>query len=207
MSGKQLRVDLAAEFYEQKWRESDAEMNAVLRQRRKGKAFRQDANFARPTFQGKQNKGRETQVPSIEGALAEPPKAASASRRQSGWKAVAPQDRSTKGEANARAAQQKKPWAVGRMNSGSVLRKKGFKPLTSTSKKPPIPVPESTRETLATNRPKSEHTATMAADGVRPVIPKKRKKKKSKKRFPFDGQPRFEGGFRIVQGGLPESGR
>lgn len=94
---------------------------------------------------------------------------------------------------------EKAPWAVGRTQSGSVLRRKSQLRRSSRATPParvPMPQNSTAREAITENQRRQE----------RPVPKLPRPKRISPERK-YDGQPRFEGGFRFVQGGLPELGR
>jgi hypothetical protein len=92
------------------------------------------------------------------------------------------------------------PWSVGHATSRSVIRPK-FPPIAAPGPEPVKPKPS-----------KLVNTKTK-------VVPRKQKmslkrpaqKGKPKKSYSFssgfEGQPRFEGGIRFVQGGLPELGK
>jgi hypothetical protein len=92
----------------------------------------------------------------------------------------------------------KAPWAVGRLRSGGgVLRPKAqpkgsAKPIPIDSK--PSPQDMVSKQSKGRKR-KNRVQGTAKSTGKNRTILK------------YDGQPRFQGGFRIVQGGLPELGR
>lgn len=93
----------------------------------------------------------------------------------------------------------KKAWAVGHLHSASVLRPKP-QPRRSAKSAPAerVPIPQNSpkKEAIAANQNRQKEAA-----------PKQSKPKRKSPPRRYDGQPRFEGGFRFVQGGLPELGK
>lgn len=92
-----------------------------------------------------------------------------------------------------------KVWAVGHLHSASVLRPKA-QPRRSQKSAPAerVPIPQNSpkKEAIAANQNRQKQAA-----------PKQSKPKRKSPLRRYDGQPRFQGGFRFVQGGLPELGR
>ena len=96
-----------------------------------------------------------------------------------------------------RTKREQVPWAAGHLESASVLRPKARKNSSEPVSFEVAPVPESIVKSESKMGKKNRNPRTV------------NKRSKKRKSFPqkYEGQPRYEGGFRIVQGGLFEHGK
>jgi len=93
----------------------------------------------------------------------------------------------------------KKAWAVGHLHSASVLRPKTQarrSPKTAPIARVSVPEDSPVKKAAPINHSRQKQAA-----------PQQKKPKRKSPPRRYDGQPRFEGGFRFVQGGLPELGK
>lgn len=93
----------------------------------------------------------------------------------------------------------KKAWAIGHLHSASVLRPKPQpqrSPKSAPAERVPVPQHSPAKKAVPLNQSRQKQPAPQQSKPKRKSLPRK-----------YDGQPRFEGGFRFVQGGLPELGR
>lgn len=92
----------------------------------------------------------------------------------------------------------KLPWAAGRSQSGGVLRRKAQLRRSQPAPTERVPAPQnsSAKKAVPANQSRQKKPT-----------PKQKKPKREPSARKYDGQPRFEGGFRFVQGGLVELGK